>query len=310
MKVNIETSAAKSKANRQNSLKSTGPKSETGKKVVSQNPLKHGLLASALVLKTDSFKESEVEFRGLLADLAVELQPVGCLEELQVERIASCYWRLRRVARAESGHIRAQLDGLLWRVARQKTAEYEVQKELLGAEDTAAIVPTTTLMCDFLIGVLEDTRDEIVTESAVGDQTQRVLKRLLAASGLDIGFICSILSGSTFESAKGPLQQHAASSPAISPDQAKSVLVGLLDREIDRIGKIRRLLAKNHIAEVSARILSSLLPERDDAEKILRYETSIERQLWRAIGMLERLQARRLGLATPAWAMTGTAPEN
>jgi len=36
-------------------------------------------------------------------DLRAELQPVGELENLLVDRITAAYWRLRRVGRVEAG---------------------------------------------------------------------------------------------------------------------------------------------------------------------------------------------------------------
>jgi hypothetical protein len=45
---------AQIKANRQNSQKSTGPRSPEGKAVVSKNAVKHGLFASENVLKKQS----------------------------------------------------------------------------------------------------------------------------------------------------------------------------------------------------------------------------------------------------------------
>ncbi len=43
------------------------------------------------------------EFKRLVEDLIQEYQPVGRTENLLVERIASCWWRLRRVQIAEDG---------------------------------------------------------------------------------------------------------------------------------------------------------------------------------------------------------------
>ena len=47
------TSAKKAQANRQNALKSTGPKTPEGKANVRQNALKHGLLAQEVLLSED-----------------------------------------------------------------------------------------------------------------------------------------------------------------------------------------------------------------------------------------------------------------
>lgn len=43
------------------------------------------------------------EFEKLAGDLYTYFPPVGTLEEILVERIAVCFWRLKRALRCESG---------------------------------------------------------------------------------------------------------------------------------------------------------------------------------------------------------------
>lgn len=45
---------------------------------------------------------------------------------------------------------------------------------------------------------------------------------------------------------------------------------------------------------------AAVLPAAETLEKILRYETALERQLFRAMNQLERLQRRRQGEHIPA----------
>ncbi len=47
--------------------------------------------------------------------------------------------------------------------------------------------------------------------------------------------------------------------------------------------------------ERDAEVTSRALPSKDATAKILRYETAIEGQLYRALNQLERLQRRRAG---------------
>src|SRR5262245_34412095 len=88
-------------ANRHNAQRSTGPKTGAGKSIVKWNALKHGLQASAVVLP----QEDRAEYERLLAGLVASLQPVGMLEALLVEDIATIYWRRRRAVRAEAAKI-------------------------------------------------------------------------------------------------------------------------------------------------------------------------------------------------------------
>ncbi len=95
------SSEEKRRANRANARKSTGPKSAQGKKAVSQNARRHGILSTHLVLEG----ESREDFDRLLATLQAELSPVGLLEMTLVERIAVSMWRQRRLVRAESAEV-------------------------------------------------------------------------------------------------------------------------------------------------------------------------------------------------------------
>ena len=87
------------RANRRNARKSTGPKTPEGKSVVSHNALKHGLLSQQILLPD----EDEASLVQLSEHLHSQLQPVGELESLLVERIVAAAWRLRRVLAVETG---------------------------------------------------------------------------------------------------------------------------------------------------------------------------------------------------------------
>lgn len=86
-------------ANRINAKKSTGPKSEEGKAVVSQNAVKHGLFSKHVVIENESIEEFNVFKEKLLGDL----KPDNSLEELFTEKIIIQAWRLRRAIQIESG---------------------------------------------------------------------------------------------------------------------------------------------------------------------------------------------------------------
>ncbi len=97
----VAISVRKIAANRQNALKSTGPKTTAGMAYSRQNAIKHGLFARP------SFNfwmhgEQQEEYRQLLQGLYCQYQPVGQAEELEVERIAVCWWRLKRAWRYEN----------------------------------------------------------------------------------------------------------------------------------------------------------------------------------------------------------------
>ncbi|OPY11928.1 MAG: hypothetical protein A4E69_02536 [Syntrophus sp. PtaB.Bin138] len=95
------TTDKKKESNRMNARKSTGPRSEAGKAVVSRNALKHGLLSRNLVIE----EESREEFSELLQLLMEEFQPAGLVEHALVERVGIALWRQRRLVRAEAAQV-------------------------------------------------------------------------------------------------------------------------------------------------------------------------------------------------------------
>ena len=95
------TSEKKIQANQQNAQKSTGPKTDLGKQVVSKNRISHGILSNRLLLDS----ENPDEFRALLDDLQIQLKPVGSLELSLVEKIAITLWRQQRLIKAETASI-------------------------------------------------------------------------------------------------------------------------------------------------------------------------------------------------------------
>lgn len=105
-------SAKKVEANKLNAQSSTGPRTNEGKAVVRPNALKHGLLSKELIIREGDGKEDEGEFFALHQGLHEDYSPEGTIEEMLVEKVAICYWRLRRAIRFESGMLREGLDSL------------------------------------------------------------------------------------------------------------------------------------------------------------------------------------------------------
>src|SRR5438105_4207760 len=85
-------------ANRQNALRSTGPKTAVGKTISSVNSIRHGFYATAVLLPG----EDREEFLRLARRLVLAHQPCGVLEEEQVRSIVETRWQLRRATRIDS----------------------------------------------------------------------------------------------------------------------------------------------------------------------------------------------------------------
>jgi len=206
------TSDRKAESNRRNALRSTGPKTPEGKAAVRLNALKHGLLSREVLLPG----EDEEALRELGERLRAELQPVGELENLLVDRIIAAYWRLRRLGRVEAGIFAWELYEELAERAESEAREYES-------------------------GSADELMDLINTRITDEEKHAQALEKVRQMR---------------------------------SEQQAESITLG-------------RTFARD--------------AEKANAfSKLLRYETAIERQLYRALHELERRQAARLGASVPA----------
>jgi hypothetical protein len=96
------TSFRQIEANRRNALKSTGPKTEDGKRQSRCNAVRHGLTAETVI--------------GALEDADAQ----SAVERELVLRLASLLWRLRRATMMETGLFEIQAEHLHgYRQARQ-----------------------------------------------------------------------------------------------------------------------------------------------------------------------------------------------
>lgn len=86
----MKMTPARVRANRANSLRSTGP-TDQGKKISSQNARRHGVLARNLVFKN---QEDQAAFECLRDGLLKSWEPLGLKEEILVEEMAIDCWKL------------------------------------------------------------------------------------------------------------------------------------------------------------------------------------------------------------------------
>ncbi len=86
------STSAQIAANQANAKLSTGPTTESGKAIASQNRLRYGLTGAFRVVRG----ESQEEFNALLDALHAEHQPATPTESVLVEKMAQSLWLARR----------------------------------------------------------------------------------------------------------------------------------------------------------------------------------------------------------------------
>ena len=83
-------------------------------------------------------------------------------------------------------------------------------------------------------------------------------------------------------------------------EDIKRQVLEQIDRKVRGLERNRDHCVQREGAEEHARQAAAVLPAEATLEKILRYVTALERQLYRAMNQLERLQRRRSGETIPA----------
>jgi len=75
--------------------------------------------------------------------------------------------------------------------------------------------------------------------------------------------------------------------------------VALIDSRLERIELFEGLATERENLAVDAEARSFSLPSVEATDKLLRYEAHLERQIYRAMDQLERIQRQRRGERVP-----------
>jgi len=93
-------------ANRENAQKSTGPRTEDGKRRSRRNALRHGLTAETVV---ESLEDTE-DYRAFEATVIADYDAHTAVERELVLRLSSLLWRIRRATGIETDPLRIQAE--------------------------------------------------------------------------------------------------------------------------------------------------------------------------------------------------------
>lgn len=155
-------------ANRANAQKTTGPQNTSA---VSQNALKHGLLAKHLLFRNE---EEKMEFGKLLEELENEHQPAGRTERVLIEEIAVCVWKL---GTANGWEVQELANGRKASKAILKTMADNYDGEqlpLFDQADASGSAAQLGWVCQELVVRTGTRNSEQERESVLGDRNGKV----------------------------------------------------------------------------------------------------------------------------------------
>jgi len=270
--------------------RATGPRTPQGKQRCKSNAIQHGIFSKVVVLKS----EPQADFDALLGGLRKDLQPVGTLEEILVEKLAALLWRSRRLYMAEAAEIRRRAEFVEW---DGKERDREQAAGLPQFSCNRGLIrwianPVALRACLDLLGELKDgievrgfepKLDTTVLTKLYGDYDEENYYQPLFHSYL-------LWSRAASFSAEECEQRGLP-----SPEQSKEGFLGEVKEAIKQL----RNYEKEHEKIVSSKLgLESLrhtVPDTPVLDRLLRYETTLERATDRLLNQLERLQRMRLG---------------
>ena len=246
-------------ANSNNSKSSTGPRTQRGKNFARFNAVKYGLFAKEVVIPLCDGDRGVREFQSLVDDLCEERHPVGTLENWLVWKIAESMWRLRRGPRAEHGCARM---AALW------------DRCLLPPEDSyAQHLGRSLTFAELCVKILNAAREEIQ----------------------DTG----TLSANTYASVV-PLVEDQRQTPVNTAETGKKSIPVIDDEFAQRLEEKKSAFeADTHKIQtelarmIPDRLAAFALPPAEEMDRILRYESRIQKHFDWALDRLLEHQERR-----------------
>ena len=245
-------------ANSNNSKSSTGPRTQRGKNFARFNAVKYGLSAEEVVIPLID-DGGVMEFHRLVDDLCEELHPVGTFESWLVSKVAENVWRLRRGPRAEHGCARM---AALW------------DRCLLPPEDSyAQHLGRSLTFVEQCLKILNAASEEIQHTGT--------------------------LSAKTYASVV-PLVEDQRQTPVNTAETGKTPNPVVGDEFAQRLEEKKSALeADAHkiqtglVRMIPDRLAAFALPPAEEMDRILRYESRIQKQLDWALDRLLEHQERR-----------------
>ena len=315
------TSESRIQANRKNALRSTGPKTERGKRTVARNAIKHGILAREVVITAGDGEESLEEFQELVKQLWEDHNPVGVMEGSLVQEIASCLWRKARVLRAENGEIRTRVDTLRMERAQQLSdkanldlALSDMESPLFSDKNWADQQVSTKDQwvakqlvqiglrehnrgLEVLSSLLKFAKSEIARDGYLSEWTQKRVFNAFHLWQKALVEICSIVgrpeTNTEDEQSDDEQSQDEQSDGVRNQKQIQKMAVEFIERGLASIDIWSAYSMKRQALALDAEMRRFSLPPADVTDKLLRYESHLDKQLYRAMDQLERLQRRR-----------------
>jgi hypothetical protein len=260
-----------------------------GTAVTRFNALRHGLTSDAPVIPgVESCEEWEAHRESVLADLSAE----GAVESALANRIARLLWRLRRVDRYECATIDLSRGRVAFDFAQtqgESDGPPSVEEAELRQEDARRCLAIIENLLDTppATPLAEDDVEAIFVELAASadrdaEEYLEGIEEFEREGGWTVGRLVTV-----FEALSERDNYAFADMLKQTAGRARNIVAGW-QLKVARIGE-----------EVGRMYQERLFPDAPTLDRIVRYESNLNRMLFQAMNQLEATQSRRGGTPTP-----------
>jgi len=278
--------------------KATGPRTPQGKERSKHNAITHGTFSKAVVLKG----ESQNDFDALLRALYQDRQPEGALEEILVNKLAVLWWRLRRVWTAEGAEIRAGAEFIQWDGNERGRQDAATLPQLSCNGGLIRWIANLEALQGCL-NLLEELKESLDKEGFDAEFDKAILTKLYGSykewdqeenwrKTLFDSYL--VWLGTSLCSEEERKEKGYA-----SPQKCQENFLEDVNEEIRRLERYRKEHAKIWASKLELESLRRTVPEGPQADRLLRYEAALSREIDRTLNQLERTQRMRLGQPVP-----------
>jgi hypothetical protein len=282
--------------------KSTGPISNKGKKIASQNAIKHGLTS---VDPSSLPKSEQTEFQLALEALQDEYQPQTATEMIMVERVAMLFQKMKRLQRIEN---------TLFEVAKKDASTNEMVFKSLGLKEKNELILASITQI-----LINHNMNEKIFSAEILDELQKISR---STSYEPDDFIknfphCYQLALKYSDDNKMPIQDYLLStynperysneifqrnkknaSTFVSTHNPSEIFPSMIESFLKDLNtKYQNELKLNRAIEdfpaQKELLMNKAMPSDKDMEKLMRYQTTIERQFSKSLSDLIVLIDRR-----------------
>jgi len=237
----------------------------------------------------------------LLTALYEDRQPEGALEEILVNKLAVLWWRLRRVWTAEGAEIRTGAEFIQWDTNERNRQDAAAlpQLDCNGGLIRRIANPEALQGC---LSLLEELKESL-GEGFDPEFDKEILTKLYGSYAewdREKNWQKTLFDSYLLRLSTSPCSEEERKEKGYaSPQKCKEDFLEEVNEEIRRLERYRKEHAKIWASRLELESLRRTVPEGPQADRLLRYEAALSREIDRTLNQLERIQRMRLGQPVP-----------